>query len=65
MDAQKINHLQAVARRRKTVFRKLRQLCLQYNYKAVVLIADEHGNTQWLYKTHDRIPGFDQVSNIE
>ncbi|EED21205.1 hypothetical protein TSTA_084360 [Talaromyces stipitatus ATCC 10500] len=61
MDAQRINHQQAVARRRKTVFRKLRQLCLQYNYKAVVLIADEQGNNQWLYKTHDQIPGLEQI----
>lgn len=51
-------------RRRQTVIRKLRRLCDDYNAK-VVIVMTEPNNRQWIYKTHDDVPGIQQVSDNE
>jgi hypothetical protein len=47
-------------RRRKTVFRKVRQLCRMFRLRAIVVLVDE-SDRQWIYKTDDHIPFLDQV----
>ena len=48
-------------RRRKTVFRKIRQLCHMFRLRAIVVLVDD-SNRQWIYKTDDHIPYLDQVT---
>ncbi|KAK6815468.1 hypothetical protein RU639_008658 [Aspergillus parasiticus] len=47
-------------RRRQTVIRKLRRLCDDYNAK-VVIVMTEPNNRQWIYKSHDDVPGIQQA----
>ncbi|KAF5862042.1 hypothetical protein ETB97_012188 [Aspergillus alliaceus] len=47
-------------RRRKTVFRKFRQLCNAFHMRAMVVLVDSE-NRQWVFKTHDDIPGVEQA----
>jgi hypothetical protein len=47
-------------RRRKTVFRKIRTLCTLFNLRCMVILVDD-SNRQWIFKTHDEVPGTDQV----
>jgi hypothetical protein len=49
------------ARRRKTVFRKIRTLCTLFNLRCIVILVD-NSNRQWIFKTHKEVPRTDQVS---
>ena len=60
MEVQISTPTQREIRRRKTIFRKVRQLCSANQYQAAVLIFD--GRTSWLYKTQRDIPGLERVS---
>jgi hypothetical protein len=51
-------------RRRRTVFRKLRQLCQEFNMEAVVVLTDSM-NRQWIYKSHDYVPAMRQARILE
>ncbi|KAE8159248.1 hypothetical protein BDV40DRAFT_303409 [Aspergillus tamarii] len=47
-------------RRRKTVFRKFRQLCDLFNMRAMVVLTDSE-NRHWIFKTHEDVPGVQQA----
>jgi hypothetical protein len=47
-------------RRRRTVFRKLRQFCAEFDMKAVVVLTDSMGR-QWIFKTNDDVPAMREV----
>jgi ABC-type enterochelin transport system ATPase subunit len=51
-------------RRRRTVFRKLRQLCNEFDMAAVVVLTDSM-NRQWIYKSHDYVPAMRQARILE
>jgi hypothetical protein len=51
-------------RRRRTVFRKLRQLCNEFDMSAVVVLSDNL-NRQWIFKTHDDVPAIGEVRALE
>lgn len=52
------------ARRRKTVFRKIRTLCTLFNLRCMVILVDD-SNRQWIFKTHEEVPGTDQVRHLD
>jgi hypothetical protein len=51
-------------RRRRTVFRKLRQLCNEFDMSAVVVLSDNL-NRQWIFKTHDDVPAIREVRLVQ
>lgn len=59
-----IQTLRTPDRRRKTVFRKVRQLCHMFRLRAIVVLVDD-SDRQWIYKTDDKIPFLDQVDLTE
>ncbi|KAJ6133137.1 hypothetical protein N7471_008352 [Penicillium samsonianum] len=48
------------SRRRKTCFRKIRQLCALCRMRAIVVLVDE-SDKHWIFKTHDDIPDLEQA----
>ena len=53
----------AEGRRRRTVFRKLRKFCNEFDVCAVVVLTDNM-NRQFIFKTHDDTPVFGNVSIV-
>jgi hypothetical protein len=51
------------SRRRKTCFRKIRQLCALFRMRAMVVLVDK-SDRHWIFKTHDDIPDLEQVGFI-
>ena len=47
-------------RRRKTIFRKVKQLSDTYNMKAFVFLLDKEGN-YWIYRSHGNMPIIEAV----
>lgn len=50
-------------RRRRTVFRKLRQMCGELDMAMVVVLSDSM-NRQWIYKSHDYVPAMRQAESL-
>ncbi|KAK1145170.1 hypothetical protein N8T08_004603 [Aspergillus melleus] len=50
----------AEGRRRRTVFRKLRKFCNEFDVCAVVVLTDNM-NRQFIFKTHDDTPAFGNI----
>jgi hypothetical protein len=50
----------AQGRRRRTVFRKLRQLCDEFDLSAMVVLIDNAGR-QWIFKTDDNVAATREV----
>ncbi|KAL4925812.1 uncharacterized protein BDV17DRAFT_294086 [Aspergillus undulatus] len=63
MESQKIQKNKSQeGRRRRTIFRKIRQYCEEFDIDAVIVLTDS-ANRQWIFKTADNVPAVYEAFN--